>query len=439
VHRRFNLVLLEAHCREPGDPRLDPVRIAGAGLVVRRVSAGQTPYEGWLGAGPKLQGWCRFPNAAALDLDPDTARRARPSTGHAELDRLLPAPAGRPLREHVAPLFAAPPEVCRAAKRTFLYGLLPVTSSERSEVPQPGPDYQGLKTQLRRHLSPYLAATAPGTRLQLPRGGSLIRPEWTDPAALQADAGLRGFVSLLQQVAVEFDAFGDSAQSRAVHAALNALQPGAMRAGDFLRAAKRILLDGEALSLVMPAQWPAVSGAQSEAILDAAVQALGARFDQLAGKRGRFDDAGGRYVARAFLRVMGHDDCPPRLVWSAPSEEFAIAPWHEASAAPPARVSLPNLLKPGALQALKPNVVFDLPEELQCLLSKNSPKDFLEGKARKCGPGDGAGLDWLCGFSIPIITLCAFIVLNIFLGLLNIIFWWLPFLKICIPIPKRLE
>ena len=52
------------------------------------------------------------------------------------------------------------------------------------------------------------------------------------------------------------------------------------------------------------------------------------------------------------------------------------------------------------------------------------------------GSTEGWTIGWICSFSIPIITLCAFIVLNIFLSLLNIIFFWLPFLKICIPIPK---
>ena len=43
----------------------------------------------------------------------------------------------------------------------------------------------------------------------------------------------------------------------------------------------------------------------------------------------------------------------------------------------------------------------------------------------------------LCSFSIPIITICALIVLMIFVALLNIIFWWMPFLKICLPKPER--
>jgi hypothetical protein len=44
-------------------------------------------------------------------------------------------------------------------------------------------------------------------------------------------------------------------------------------------------------------------------------------------------------------------------------------------------------------------------------------------------------LGFICSLSIPIITLCAFILLMIFVQLLNIVFWWLPFFKICFPIP----
>jgi len=46
---------------------------------------------------------------------------------------------------------------------------------------------------------------------------------------------------------------------------------------------------------------------------------------------------------------------------------------------------------------------------------------------------------WICSFSLPIITICAFICLNIFLSLFDLIFGWMFFIKICIPFPKRSE
>jgi hypothetical protein len=59
----------------------------------------------------------------------------------------------------------------------------------------------------------------------------------------------------------------------------------------------------------------------------------------------------------------------------------------------------------------------------------------LSGLTSGAGGGAGMSLGWICGFNIPLITICAFFVLNIFLSLLNIVFFWLPFIKICIPFP----
>jgi hypothetical protein len=68
---------------------------------------------------------------------------------------------------------------------------------------------------------------------------------------------------------------------------------------------------------------------------------------------------------------------------------------------------------------------------MQQLLSGKS-KDLMEGK----GSADAIGISWICAFNIPTITICAFIVLNIFLSLLNLVFGWLFFIKICIPLPN---
>ena len=61
-------------------------------------------------------------------------------------------------------------------------------------------------------------------------------------------------------------------------------------------------------------------------------------------------------------------------------------------------------------------------------------KKVLDGQLATAEPLD---LGLICSFSIPIITICALIVLMIFVVLLNIVFWWLPFFRICFPIPLK--
>jgi hypothetical protein len=120
-------------------------------------------------------------------------------------------------------------------------------------------------------------------------------------------------------------------------------------------------------------------------------------------------------------------------VWSGYSNPFTIAPWYQASDGPPLRIELPDVLDPQTLRSLKPNVAFRVPSRLFKLLG-NSPEDLLKGTDTQ-GSG-GPDLQWLCGFNIPIITICAFIVLNLFLVLFNLIFWWIFIIKICIPLPR---
>src|SRR5262249_20391006 len=125
---------------------------------------------------------------------------------------------------------------------------------------------------------------------------------------------------------------------------------------------------------------------------------------------------------------------PPDLFWTQPTAEFQIAPWFDSGPGPMPVVPLPDPFGPGGLSRFKPNVGFALPSSIVDVVRNNSPDDLIKGNGQR-GPSFGIG--WLCGFNIPLITLCAFIVLSIFLSLFQIIFWWLAFIKICIPIPKR--
>ena len=52
------------------------------------------------------------------------------------------------------------------------------------------------------------------------------------------------------------------------------------------------------------------------------------------------------------------------------------------------------------------------------------------------GEGPKLGIQWICSFSLPVITLVAMILLMIMISLLNIVFFWLPWVRICLPFPK---
>jgi hypothetical protein len=497
VQRVFHLALLEAWCDEPGQPRLERSKIESAGLVVRRFEPGG-PSEpdrmlAWVKAGTRNFGW----EAVNPDVDPALDQRALPfSVGNAFINRRLAsnfahrnagAPRLKPqakVTEQVYPLFVAPPEVCAAAGKTLLFATVPVTAQEQAEPvgdaakdagsfpssPQFGKDPQE-RQELEQHLVHYLKAGGPKP---LPRPGRTYSSEWARDAAQRPEADprrieyeqLETLRLLVQQLHVEFDAFGEAPPAIRLFGLLNRIEvefdtfgpaqatgllgllsqlpvfditvPGITittrtPAGHWLKSLRDVLLDGvPGASFLMPHRWGAVGEAHAKAILDQVLRCLDEQYKKLRPARGRFDDEGALYVVRAFVRLKPqHPGCPAQLLWSQYSEPFTVAPWHEPGDAPPITVPLPDLFDREVLKKLKPNVAFVVPKKLARLLQADV-KDLMAGK----GSGEGFSIGWICGFSIPIITICAFIVLMIFLVILNLIFWWLPFLKVCIPIPR---
>jgi hypothetical protein len=193
--------------------------------------------------------------------------------------------------------------------------------------------------------------------------------------------------------------------------------------------------DGRNLNVIMPDAWPSVTAAQAQGIQSAVTGAMQVRLAGLATKSGRYDELNRLYIVRAFVRVRGKEGCPPTLIWSEPSRPFHIAAWYESGDAPPTQVRLPDVSDRNFLKKIKPNVAFVMPEGLFNMLNRSDPKALQAGTADTSGPS--IGLQWICSFSIPIITICAFIVLYIFLTLFDLIFRWLMFVKICIPFPKK--
>lgn len=478
IQRQFHLALIEAWCDTPGAPRIDPQRVDSAGFVVRRLDANGEP-QGWMRSNGRVRGWVPIARMGGAGSDPAARHRLqRRLTGVADIDRQLKGFAlqqpDNQFDEDVVPLFIAPPDVCHEAGKTVFYGMVPTVSSEISEAaPSPssagavdfGPDSSAFRT--------HLVAPLRGLETPFPFAGAEVVPGWFDASESPGDVGpddvtdaqfaalkapienseqpeqpagqMRVFLLLLRQLASEFNAFDGGAEADALRTALASVQlpltlkegqlaPLTVRADLFLADACKVLLKKEAIAapIEMPERWPALDPATTQALANAMHGAMQARAATLVPQSGRYDEPGARYQVRAFVRIKPEGACPTRIVWSQESDPFVIAPWYEsADARPPLMIPLPDASDRGMLKKLKPNVAFVVPPSMQNLLSGKA-KDLLEGKANT----GSLGITWICGFNIPIITICAFIVLNIFLTLFNLIFGWLFFIKICVPFPK---
>ncbi|MGB8169820.1 MAG: hypothetical protein WCF18_20125 [Chthoniobacteraceae bacterium] len=429
VHRTFNLVLLEAVCERPGFPRLDPRDIVSAGFVVRRVNGAEE--QGWLLRDDHVIGW-NAPVDAKLDPDP-RQRRPRLNAGNPHINGKLARlhEALEPPAERVAPLFLAPPDVCTEAGRTLIYGLVPVSSSERSEEPAPvevDPEIVTASTP------PFLRDLNYDVRSKL--GSEIAITGLENRFAANPPDPLVDFIQDLRLIHFGWRAF-DSPEGALIATLLHEikLQFGdAQRPlDDYLRElVNRLVLrtDGRTDPIPVPDVWPAPDATLAGKIRAAAQNSLQARLREGVPNEQRFAERNALYRIHAFIRVRCADGCPPVLQWSSPSAVFSIAPWWANGAKPLHTIELPDFDK-DTIKNIKPNVAFKLPPRLAEML-KQSPKTFLDGKATL----PGIGLGWVCSLSIPIITLCAFIVLFIFLVLLHIAFQWLFYIKICLPFPK---
>ncbi len=473
VHRRFNLALLDAHCDVFGQPKLDPRRIEGSGLVVRRFigPANPTPadlaqprhWQGWMGEEPHGLGWTTFAGASDLDADP-TATKAPPArTGALVVDRLLAA-RRRTVKavERVVPMWTIKPEVSSACGRTLLFGLIPTAATV--EQPTRPLDVRTAFALLRApghaqrrafidHLSSWLkleAAKVP------PRPGNSFDRSWLTQSSIPDDED--EFIAFIEQLAYELDGFGRNAARLQPHLdkiLLWRFQPSAlgtwkytrMPTLPFLQACARIVrpdLGADPGSVTMPDligptpfPVPLVEHIQPsdliERLTNAAIDSLESVAVETPAPQQVFDDETARYAVRAFIRVRSTDPrCPPQLVWSEPSRLFTIAPWFESTGRVPAPIPLPKLDR-ATLAQLKPNAAFSLPPDVRSLINPNGAPAMLAGNPRRFS----FGIDWVLQLSMPIMTVCALVAMTVVLTLLNMVMGWISFAMILVPQFKR--
>ncbi len=149
-----------------------------------------------------------------------------------------------------------------------------------------------------------------------------------------------------------------------------------------------------------------------------------------------------------------NEDCgplhPPTL--SVPGASFELAGFFDSDApARPLRISLPLDVSPAGLRKHARGTGFVLSDML-CgqvqrakglglidLIRQVLPwplhKDIDIGDGAGCKNGNDMDIGMICSLSIPIVTICALILLMIIVSLLDFIFRWLPWFVMCFPVP----
>ena len=159
----------------------------------------------------------------------------------------------------------------------------------------------------------------------------------------------------------------------------------------------------------------------------------------------------GWYVIRF---VYQRRDCGPLHppVLSAPTQRFQLAGFFDPDApARPIRIALPLDTSPAGLRKFNKNTAFVMSDMLCGQVQRAKGLGFIDlvlavlpwplhkdldiGSGGPCQKG-GDSIGMICSLSIPIITICALILLVIIVTLLDLVFRWLPFFVMCFPLPK---
>lgn len=157
----------------------------------------------------------------------------------------------------------------------------------------------------------------------------------------------------------------------------------------------------------------------------------------------------------ALRCVYERPNCGPRAseVVSEPTEAFRMASFFDPDApGRPIRIPMPLDVSPAGLRKFNKNATimisdmlcgrlrrirkFSLGDLVLSVLPWPFHKDLPDPTAgAACNTSGGTPFGMFCSLSIPIVTLCALILLIIMVSLFDLFFRWLPYLFLCLPIP----
>ena len=483
MHKSFYLVSCEVVCDRLGYPALDPQKIKSAGFVIRRQT--RSGEQSWMLEDDEIIGWEASPTG---QRDPDVNRRLCCDRAR-KLAGVSDDPIVTYTGEQTHPLHALKIHDANGKCHTVLHGYLPLGGTYTYRKPQDKSVFDA------DSLADFARVTA--AQLPWPFGFRPLNsttpldktwlPEHTRPVEQGkpkapffellkilvyryhlGEAGLAENVRLEQWADRQYfynealnnqltpDQFTDASRASYNNARQYSLLSWfkAMFTGDSNPLIAYMTTQEKAMGLVsdgFPFDFlPARDGGNSTFslyITPADAQELRTLLDQRVldqalGKANEIplpkftqgkDDL---YQIVPFVRV--EDACGnEQVVWAdagVRSQLFRVAAPFDPNASRPSMIQMPSLsdLRGGlakGVSMITPSDTFGLLNALN--LKKGASEDLVAGP-----PGSSMGIQWICSFSLPVITLVAMIMLMIMISLLNIVFFWLPFVRICLPFPS---
>ena len=475
MHKTFYVISCEVNCNRLGEPALAPEKITSAGFVIRRVVDGKE--QSWMIENDEPVGW----EESSTGLrDPDAHRHTcRDGSLHARED--MPTYTG----EKTHPLHKETSYDEDGKRHTILYGYLPlggtfVQSSEKADSPFDDASLSEFSEQASKHLPWPYGLRNGRRRYWLDRHTRPVTSGRPDKEFFELLRLLVNRYHLGEGEIQENEKLKDLAESINFYVHDNDMGDhySDQSKGNFEHLSRYSFYHWLASCFSQEenpiAAWVA---AQEKAMSDTGLSMDDYSFTDLPARYGQgllnlslyitasearefrtlldqrvLDNAlslakeipipkfqqgeNDRYQIVPFVRAKDDFD-KERIYWceaSVRSELFRVAAPFDPNASRPSAIPMPSLsdLRSGLAKGAS---MITPPDTFNLLNALNLKKGASEDVLPKDEPG-GIGIQWICSFSLPVITLVAMILLMIMISLLNIIFFWLPWVKICLPFPK---
>lgn len=460
MHQTFYTVCCEINCNTPGQPAYDPKRISSAGFVIRRRnSTGET--QRWMLHEGQALGW---QNGAIPSHEPDDYRRF---LNHKLLQPQYPEPGysgeeSYPL--HPLLVRSKQPNNSSNRSRTLLWGYLPLggsyrtsntatqapieaTNALRQELSWPFGE-RNLHSWVKQDNRPALrgrATTALYELLELLLMRYRIFEQDADNGELRRQlTEIHFYPQLLANPPTPLDPYAVppvATQGQSLLSWIETSRDALLEWLSNIAIAKTTLAssplpsstlnsDGSIANTIPRNDDLYISEQQAQRLRDTLLlrggRAMLAIEDGLALPRfGQGDDDA--FFVVPFVRWQDECGCE-QIHWGQQgSIDFRVVSPFDPEAQRPRAVILPGLsdIKRGAAKG----VTLVVPKSVAELLRKIKP----DMKMEQGGPGNPTGLCWNFSLSIPVVTICAFVLLMVVMNLLNLIFRWLPWAFLALP------